>query len=320
MIKYDTRDWVGLLLRFNGTVLPRIVGRRVLVGVVASGVCYIHYERQVDLAIPATLHAMVGVALGLLLVFRTNASYDRYWEGRKIIGSMVVNARDLARQSASYVSELAPANRARIASYLVAYFSCVRHYLRQEREWPDLEGVLSERELAEVAAVRAPPLLVAKWLSDVFHAESQLGHLSEERLRLLDSSVSDLIDQWGSADRIVLTPIPFAYAHHIKGFLTIFCFTAPFSLLSTLWWYTPLASVIVAYALYGIDEIGVEIEEPFGYDPNDLPLDEIGRVLGIDIHQMLPTSENENVGVRGGTSVSASASASACASVHTMEL
>jgi putative membrane protein len=291
MIDYRTKNWVGVLMRLNGTVIPRIFGRMFLVGAVSAAVCYVHYERGINLSIPATLHAMVGVALGLLLVFRTNASYDRYWEGRKIIGSMVANARDLARQSASYVSELSPENRQRIASYLIAYFSCVRHYLRDEREWPDLEGVLTDAELAELSTVRAPPMHIAKWLSDVFHEESQQDHLSEERLRLLDSSVSDLIDYWGAADRIVSTPIPFAYAHHIKGFLTIFCFTAPFSLLSTLWWYTPLASVTVAYALYGIDEIGVEIEEPFGYDYNDLPLDEIGEVLGVDIAEMLPVDE-----------------------------
>lgn len=300
MIDYRTKSWLGVLLRLNGTVIPRIFGRMVLVGVVAAGVCYLHYERGMNLSIPATLHAMVGVALGLLLVFRTNASYDRFWEGRKIIGSMVANARDLARQSASYVSELSPANRQRIASYLIAYFTCVRHYLRDEREWPDLEGVLSDAELAELSAVRAPPMHIAKWLSDVFHDESELGHLSEERLRILDESVSDLIDNWGAADRIVSTPIPFAYAHHIKGFLTIFCFTAPFSLLSTLWWYTPLASVTVAYALYGIDEIGVEIEEPFGYDENDLPLDDIGEVLGVDIAEILPVDETRDVAIRRG--------------------
>src|SRR5262249_8903627 len=132
-----------------------------------------------------------------------------------------------------------------------------------------------------------PPILVARWLSDGFVAEARAGRLSEQRLQVLDGAISDMLDLFGGCERIVRTPVPFAYAHHIKGFLTLFCVTVPMALLPQMGWFTAVASAIVAYAMFGIDEIGVEIEDPFGYDPNDLPLDAIGETLDGDIGQAL---------------------------------
>src|SRR5690606_8498113 len=104
MIRYEPRGWIRILLRLRGSVVPRIAGRMVAVTLVAVAVTYLHLDRAVALAIPVTVHTIVGVALGLLLVFRTNASYDRFWEGRKQLGAMVNTCRDLARQVRSYVA------------------------------------------------------------------------------------------------------------------------------------------------------------------------------------------------------------------------
>jgi ion channel-forming bestrophin family protein len=104
---------------------------------------------------------------------------------------------------------------------------------------------------------------------------------------VLDAQISDIVDCFGGCERIMKTPVPFAYAHHIKGFLTLFCLTVPLALLPQMGDYTAIASAIVAYALFGIDEIGVEIEDPFGYDANDLPLDAIGETLSFDVTQVL---------------------------------
>ena len=109
MIRYDTRDWFAILRGVRGTVLPRIAARVLMVAAVGLVATALRRHDVVDLAIPGIIHTMVGVALGLLLVFRTNASYDRFWEGRRLVGAMVNNARDLARQGASY---LAPAAHA----------------------------------------------------------------------------------------------------------------------------------------------------------------------------------------------------------------
>ncbi|MCB9563640.1 MAG: bestrophin [Kofleriaceae bacterium] len=276
MVSYDTRNWLALLLRFRGTVLPRIATRVAIAGGFGVVASVLLDRGDANLAIPPSVHTLVGVALGLLLVFRTNASYDRFWEGRRLIGAIVNNSRDLARQTASFLDQSSPAVRRTQGDLIVALYATIRRYLRGEREWPELATRLSAAQRAELATKACPPLLVARWLSDGFVAEARAGRISEHRLIILDNALSDIVDCFSGCERILRTPVPFAYAHHIKGFLTLFCFTVPMALLASMGWFTGPASAVVAYALFGIDEIGVEIEDPFGYDANDLPLDQIG--------------------------------------------
>jgi putative membrane protein len=120
--------------------------------------------------------------------------------------------------------------------------------------------------------------------------------LTEHRLAVMDQNLTSFSDSWGGAERILKTPIPFAYAHHIKAFLALFAFTVPFALSDQMGWLTPVAAAAIAFALFGIDEIGVEIEDPFGYDPNDLPLDEVGATIARDVGDILsvqPSTEGQ---------------------------
>ena len=291
MMEYDTKNWLGVVFRYHGTVLPRILMRTVAVAGIGAVLAYADIVLDWQVPLSGTVHAMVGVALGLLLVFRTNASYDRYWEGRKLLGGIVNNSRDMARQAASYLVE-SPAARDRVERYTIALYVTIRRYLRKEREWPELVDVLDADERARLAEVAAPPLLVAKWLTDVFAIEARAGRISEQQLKLADQTIADIVDMWGGAERILKTPVPLAYAHHIKAFLTIFCFTAPLALVGGMGWYTPIAAAVVAFGLYGIDEIGVEIEDPFGYDPNDLPLDAIGETIARNVRETLAAAQS----------------------------
>lgn len=295
MIEYDTKRWAQIVFRVHGSVLPRIAGRVGAVVVAAAGLTY--GQRVLGWQVPTseTLHALVGVALGLLLVFRTNSSYDRFWEGRILIGQMVNTTRDLARQAASYLADSPDEVRHRIGHYIIALFASIRRSLRREREAPEMDALLAADERERLLHTSAPPLLVARWLSDQLAAEAKAGRLPEERLRMIDRGVTDIIAQWGGAERILKTPVPFAYAHHIKGFLMIFCLTSPVALLETMGWYTPIGAAIIAYGLYGIDEIGIEIEEPFGYDINDLPMDGIGETIARNVSDILGLEQDRVV-------------------------
>ncbi len=290
MVTYDTRNWLRILFRLEGTVLPRIAVRVLLVGAFGALASTLADRGVVDLAVPASVHTLVGVALGLLLVFRTNASYDRFWEGRRLIGAIVNNVRDLSRQTHSFLDASPPALKRAQGDLIVALFAAIRRHLRDERQWPELAARLSPERLAALAEVRCPPLLVARWLSDAFVAEARAGRLSEQRLFILDNALSDIVDAFSGCERILRTPVPFAYAHHIKGFLTLFCFTVPMALLASMGWFTGVAAAIVAYALFGIDEIGVEIEDPFGYDPNDLALDQIGEGIAVVVDETVSST------------------------------
>jgi putative membrane protein len=290
MVQYDTRNWLGLLLRWHGTVVPRIAVRVAVTAAIAAAATVGHMQGAAHLAIPGNVHTLVGVALGLLLVFRTNASYDRYWEGRRLLGVIANHARNLARQLAAYLDQSSPDTRRAHAHRIAALYAAIRRHLRGERAWPELATRLPPDELAALDTVRCPPLLVARSIADGLATEARAGRLSEIRLQLLDQQLSAVSDALGGCERILRTPVPFAYAHHIKGFLTLFCFTVPLALIDSLGAYTPLGAAVIAYAMFGIDEIGVEIEDPFGYDPNDLPLDAVGQVIDTDVDQTVAGS------------------------------
>lgn len=288
MIDYDSKNWVGLLFRMRGSVLPALLPRIFIAAAIGglSAWLFVAYGFK----LPAIAHTLLGVALGLLLVFRTNASYDRFWEGRRLLGSIVNRSRDLARQAVGYIDgadEASSADRAEVVRLIRVFYALLRQYLRRERDLSVLGAELNEEERSEAELVAVRPVLASVWLTRVLSRTSREGRLSSEKLHFMDANITQLVDFWGGAERIMKTPIPFAYAQHIKSFLLLFCFTAPFAMVEQMRWYTPIASAVLSFGMFGIEEIGIEIEDPFGYDPNDLPLDLIGERLAEDTADML---------------------------------
>jgi putative membrane protein len=231
---------------------------------------------------PTVAHTLLGVALGLLLVFRTNASFDRWWEGRKLLGVMVNRTRDLARQFAVYAPDDAP----EVARLLGAFFAVAMQSLRGETDLTELGDALTKEERAALEPYRTRAAILLAWITRRADALSRAGKLSEARLYAVDTNLTALVDAYSGCERIVRTPIPFAYAQHIKIFVTLFCFTLPFAIVDVMKAWTPLASAILAYALIGIDEIGVEIEDPFGYDDNDLPIGRIAEIIRVGAEEI----------------------------------
>lgn len=272
MVNYDAKNWLKVLTQAHGSVMPRLGPRVSCVVLTAIGATYLYEHHTFKLS--SVAHTMVGAALGLLLVFRTNASYDRYWEGRKLLGASVNRARDILRQVAGSVSGVEGEGLClELRRRLLIFFGLQRHYLRNERDFADLDELMTEREKAELAPLTAPAVAYLTSIGRLLGQAHHDGHLNAELYRNADSSVTSLMDTLGGAERILRTPVPFAYAQHIKGFLFVFCFSLPFVLAEPTGRWNVLASAAVAYALFGIEEIGVEIEDPFGDDPNDLPLE-----------------------------------------------
>jgi len=230
-------------------------------------------------------HTLIGAALGLLLVFRTNASYDRFWEGRKLMGAIVNRSRDLARQVATYVDD--PPLQRDLRRQIVAMVALINQILRHETDLTALGDRLTEAERQRLAGLKPRHIVVARWIGSRLRQLADSGKLTEIRLQLMDANLTSLIDSLGGAERIMKTPVPFAYAQHIKTFVLLFCFTVPFAMAEAARWYTPVASGLLAFALFGIEEIGIEIEDPFGYDANDLPLDAILSTIEANTAQVI---------------------------------
>ena len=288
MIKYDPSDWARHLFTFRGSVLVKIMGRIMVISAFALGVLLWH-QNQPFSSLPATPHALVGLALGLLLVFRTNSAYDRFWEGRKRWGMIVNRSRDLSRQVLAWMEVPTP-RRERVVRHIAAYAVTTKRHLRSEKDLDELEGFLPDADLEAIRAAQHRPLKVAEVITSELVLARREGGLSDYAAMTLDGNLTRLIDDLGACERILKTPIPFAYVMHLRRFLFVFLLTLPFVLVEMGW--AMVASVaVITYALIGIEEIGVQIEDPFGHDLNDLPIDEICETIQANLMELLDRSK-----------------------------
>ena len=283
MIDYDSRRWLSVIFRWRGSVLATSFVR--IATVAALGALAVWLYRDRGFHAPPIAHTILGVALGLLLVFRTNASYDRWWEGRRMFGMIVNRSRDLARQICTFVDDRE--ERALLVRWVRVTYALICQHLRRERELGALGDLVTAEERASLEPASCRPAIALAWISARLAARARAGAMSEQRLQLVDGNLTSFFDSFGAAERIMKTPVPFAYAQHIKMFLALFCFTVPFAIVDVMGWATPAVCAGVAFAMFGIEEIAVEIEDPFGYDANDLPLDRIGATIDADLHALL---------------------------------
>lgn len=274
MINYDPHRWWDHLLDIKGSMVREIMPA-VLVCVVWSAGVVVFDKRVFHVGIPATVHSLVGLALGLLLVFRTNASYDRFWEGRKLWGGIVNETRNLARASSVLLRE-APDLHLRIVHWSMTWAWASMFWLRGgKRNLGPNCHVLPEEERNAVLEAQHVPLAVAVRISRDLDEARRRGVISDYQQMTLDQNVQLLIDYIGACERIHKTPLPFAYVVHLRRALILYCFSLPFALIDTFHWATLGLVFVLAYTFFGIEEIGVEIEDPFGEDDNDLPLETI---------------------------------------------
>lgn len=292
MIEYDAHKWLDHMFDIKGSMVREILGRVLLVVGWSTAVVIFHsYVRP--LAVPSTVHALVGVALGLLLVIRTNASYDRFWEGRRMWGSIINESRNLARSSAAFLREQ-PALLEAIVNWTIAFpYSCM-HALRGTTGLGPIAERLPPREVAATLAAQHVPSAVALRISNLIADARKGGYVSDYVAMTLDANVQLLIDYLGSCERIHKTPLPFAYVVHLRRALILYCFTLPFALIADYGWATIVDTLLIAFIFFGIEEIGVEIEDPFGEDDNDLPLEQLCGTIEKNLLAVLNESRATN--------------------------
>jgi ion channel-forming bestrophin family protein len=269
--------WLGLALRIKGSVIPSIGSQVLLCAAFSVLISALHYFK-VPVAQKSLGNAIPAIVLGLLLVFRTNTAYDRFWEGRKAWGSITNNIRNLARSILLAIDERNNEDRTRkvaMLRLLPAYAIATKLHLRGIGVNEELTVDLSPAQMAQLAKVQSPPLEIAFWLGDYLQSEQRRGTIGPYQMSELQGMVATLVDMLGACERILRTPMPIAYAIHLKQLLLLYCLLLPLQLVGDLGWWTAPIVALVSFTLFGIEAIGVEIENPFGSDPNDLPLDTI---------------------------------------------
>ncbi|QDV39175.1 bestrophin family protein [Tautonia plasticadhaerens] len=271
MIDYDPHRWYSHLLGVRGSMVREISPRVLAVTAWSAAVAAVHLH-VLPVAVPHTVHGLVGVALGLLLVFRTNSSYDRYWEGRRLWGGIVNQTRNLAR-AASVLLREEPEAVGAVVGWTAAFPYAVMHRLRGRPGLGPPGERLPRAEAEQALAAPHVPLAVAQRISGLLAEARARGVLSDYQQMELDRNVQKLVDSLGGCERIHTTPLPYAYVVHLRRALLLYCGTLPFALVGEYGWAAVLDTLLVSYVFFGIEEIGVEIENPFGCDDNDLPLE-----------------------------------------------
>jgi putative membrane protein len=273
MIHYDPHKWLDHFFDLRGSLVREIVTRVLLC--VGWSALVVWFHRAVHpVGIPSLLHTLVGVALGLLLVFRTNASYDRFWEGRKLWGGIVNDSRNLIRLATAHLRN-EPDLLARLTQWTAAFPCAAKGVLQGENSLGRHVPELPPADRRAVETSQHPALTVALRLTECVLEARRQGAISEIIHGSLDKNIQSLVDYLGGCERIRKTPLPFAYVVHLRRALVLYCYSLPFALVETFGWTTVLDVLLVSYTYFGIEEIGVEIEGPFGSDDNDLPLDDI---------------------------------------------
>ncbi|MEI6853425.1 MAG: bestrophin family protein [Bacteroidota bacterium] len=288
MINYDNKAWHKQLFAWKGTVIWGTMPRMLFFMVWTATIVYL-YDHSIiskDIKIDMVVYNVVGLALGLLLVFRTNTSYDRYWEGRRLIGSTVNSSRNLALLLNELIPKAETEKRTRLVRLISAFNYATKERLREGVTREHLP-MLNEDQKDEVFKSNHVPNAIMK----VIHKEVTLikrsGFAMEPDLIAINNELTTLINNLGGMERIRNTPVPFAYAAHLQLFIMLYFLALPFGLYEKFHWIAVPVIGIVSLILLGINEIGVEIEDPFGNDPNDLPMDTICENIEKNIREIL---------------------------------
>ncbi|MDF1502213.1 bestrophin family protein [Roseisolibacter sp. H3M3-2] len=272
MITYDPKNWGRILLDLPRSPVFRTLFLDVLgAGVWAALVAWAELD-VLHAAVPLgpSVLSILGIILGLLLVFRTNTAYDRWWEGRRAWGQLLNVTRALSHQLDALLDDDAP-QRARYAALLAEYPAALAAHLRRPRGEPG----------AHV------PNGVVRALARQVHRDVGAGALPREATVALTPLLVAFDDVTGVCERIRNTPIPFSYSSYIKQFVLIYALVLPFGLVPEFGYGSVIASMLVFFATMGLELLAGEIEEPFGTDRNDLPTDEIASRAGSDARDLL---------------------------------
>ncbi|WP_322042896.1 bestrophin family protein [Paraburkholderia sp. J67] len=292
MIVRPHLNWFRMLLAWRGSVLPQLLPRLAIVLCLSIVAVAAHdHILRVTVNMSTVPFSLIGIALAVFLGFRNNASYDRYWEGRKLWGQMLNETRSLARQSLALVqgpqSDSTNAQARPFVELLCALPHALRHQLRNTDPRADLEARLPREVFERVMASRYRPMTIVLCASEWLRGEVRAGRVDGYAVLAFERNLNGLSDVIGGCERIVSTPLPFAYTVMIHRTVYFFCALLPFGLVDSIGALTPVFAVFVAYAFMAHEAIASQIEDPFGTEDNDLALNTMSIGIEAALHDLL---------------------------------
>lgn len=300
LYKGEKLNWLQVTLRLERSILSIILPWVLFCtayGILISFFYYlglpIAFSNSSSIITNAVLSFNIGFTL--LLVFRTNTAHDRFWEGRQLWGALVNTSRNLTRGIWIIVKEKTPQDRVEkeaILRLVTAFAFAMKLHLRLTPLDTHLASLMSEKQYLQLQDTNHPPLQIAYWIGDYLQYQHDQKYLNVYQLTTLHNCVDDLVDILGGCERILKTPLPLIYTIKLRQLLLIFCLILPLEIVSFLNWWTGLIMAFVSFTLLSIEQIGSEIEEPFGFDPNDLPLNAICNTISNNVEELIRLASN----------------------------
>lgn len=276
MIVRPKPNLFGILFSLKGSIAKRIALRSLLVTLLASVIVLVETLHPAYFSkVNATPFTLLGLSLSIFMSFRNNACYDRWWEGRKQLGQMVIEIRSLIRESQVFTL---PGEREGLLRGLCGFAHGLVARLRLEDEASAIKPWINVGPRHP-----NPPDRILQTLGAHCSDAAQQGRISDWRYTQLETRLVGLSQVQAACERIKSTPLPFPYTLLLHRTIYLFCILLPFAMAEPLGWLTPIFTAIVSYTFFGLDEIGDDLEDPFGFDENDLPCNAIVRTLEREI-------------------------------------
>lgn len=294
MIIYEpNKNWFRDLRNLTTSwTLRKIVTGVLLVGCLSLLICLGLYYFQIEPKLHSGIFSLLGIVLSILLVFRTNTAYDRWWEGRKMWGDLVNNTRTLAIILNACLPKEDKTSRAYFSKHIANFGLALKEHLRSGVKEEELVQ-LTDEEIAELHQKQHKPNHIAFWIYNRMQSVYKAGVISDSDMINLKPHHQALLDVLGACERIKKTPIPFSYSVYIKMFISIYGLMLPFGLYLDFGFYTVPLTMFIFFAMLGLELMAQEIEDPFGLDCNDLPTGDIALTIKKNVFEIL---EGERVG------------------------
>ena len=290
MVTYDPSNWFKALAFHRADTFRKLWPWLLAVGVFTWAVGFIELQGlglgndSLVMNLPV-MHSLLGFAISMLLVFRTNTAYDRWWEGRKLWGQLVNASRNLAVKLDALLPEDKVA-RAFFAKLIPFFAHELRLHLQQEKTRLELDSA-PHPEIPGFDRGKHVPMQITQLMTERVRRMLKEGTISGEQLLIIDRELAQLMDICGACERIKNTPIPYSYSSFLKKFIVVYVLTLPFGLAFTLGWIAIPVVMFVFYVMASLELIAEGIEDPFGTDPNDLPMERLANTIKGNVHEVL---------------------------------
>ena len=287
MVQYNSKDWLTFIFKFHKSdTFRQLFTLMLLIGAYSAAICYfeIHYFKLKDdshVKNISIMHTTVGFVLSLLLAYRTNTAYDRWWEGRKLWGALVNNSRNLAIKLSVILEN--ENDKYFFRRVIPGYASILAKHLSNE----EVGKMLFEGLDLEIDHNKHKPNQVAKMLFSKINDLYKSNKISGDQLIILNAEIQSFTDVCGACERIKNTPILYSYSAFIKKFIFFYVMTLPFGFVFSLGYYIVPVVIFIFYVLASLELIAEEIEDPFGNDENDLPTSKIASNIKKHVEEIL---------------------------------